>query len=218
MNRRYALGLIGAAAISAGALSLFPRSSGLPDLGAAYAQGADVDMSGIMEMTMGADDAPVTLVEYASFTCPHCANFHNGPLKQVKEDYVDTGKVRFVYRDVYFDRPGLWAAMVARCDPNRFFGIADLIYADQRSWIGGGDLKGIEANLRKIGLVAGLTKDQLDSCLSDGAKAQALYSWFQKNAEEDDVQGTPTLFINGEKYSNMSYEDLKEILDRELGL
>ena len=218
MNRRYALGLIGAAAISAGALSLVPQSSGLPALGAAFAQGADADLSGIREMAMGAENAPVTVLEYASFTCPHCANFANGPMKQLKAEYVNTGKVRFIYRDVYFDRPGLWAAMVARCDPNRFFGIVDLLYADQRGWIGKGDLGSIEQNLRKIGLVAGLTKQQLDSCLSDGTKAQALYTWYQQNAEADEVTGTPTLFIDGEKYSNMPYEDLKEIIDQKLGM
>ncbi|MBR9650582.1 DsbA family protein [Thalassovita aquimarina] len=218
MNRRYALGLIGAAAISTGAFSLLPRQSGLPGIGAAFAEGGKVDTSGIVEMTMGAEDAPVTLMEYASFTCPHCANFHNGPLKRVKEEYVDTGKVRFIYRDVYFDRPGLWAAMVARCDPNRFFGIADLIYADQRGWIGEGNLSDIEKNLRKIGLVAGLTKEQLDACLKDNVNAQALYTWAQENAEADGITGTPSLFINGEKYSNMSYEDLKKILDQELGM
>ncbi|WP_323781181.1 DsbA family protein [Thalassovita sp.] len=216
MNRRYALGLIGAAAVTAGAFSLAPRSSGLADFGAAYAAGDDVDTSAIREMVMGAEDAPVTLMEYASFTCPHCANFNNGPLKKVKAEYIETGKVKLIYRDVYFDRPGLWAAMIARCDPNRFFGISDLLYADQHDWIGDGNLKTIEQNLRKIGLVAGLTQDQLNSCLSDGDKAQALYTWFQQNAEADDVSGTPTLFINGEKYSNMTYEDLKEILDQKL--
>lgn len=218
MNRRYALGLIGAATLSAGALSLLPRSSGLSDLGAAYAEGATVDTSGVLEMTMGAEDAPVTLIEYASFTCPHCANFNNGPMKRVKQEYVNTGKVRFIYRDVYFDRPGLWASMVARCDPNRFFGIADLIYADQRSWIGKGNLNTIEQNLRKIGLVAGLTKEQLDVCLKDNAKAQTLYTWSQEHADADGITGTPSLIINGEKYSNMSYEDLKKILDQELGM
>ncbi|CUH64566.1 Thiol-disulfide oxidoreductase D [Thalassovita gelatinovora] len=216
MNRRYALGLIGAAAVTAGALSLVPRSSGLADFGAAYAAGEDVDTSSIQEMVLGAEDAPVTLIEYASFTCPHCATFNNGPLKKVKAEYIETGKVKLIYRDVYFDRPGLWAAMIARCDPNRFFGISDLLYTGQHDWIGDGNLKTIEQNLRKIGLVAGLTKDQLDNCLSDGTKAQSLYTWFQKNAETDDISGTPTLIINGEKHSNMTYEDLKEILDQKL--
>ncbi|MCV6600359.1 MAG: DsbA family protein, partial [Cohaesibacter sp.] len=173
---------------------------------------------GIVEMTLGSDDAPVTLVEYASFTCPHCATFHNNVLTKIKAEYVDTGKVKFVYRDVYFDRPGLWGAMMARCEPSKFFGIADMLYADQKSWIAGGNLTEIDQNLRKIGLVAGLDKAKLDACMSDAENAQALYGWFQKNVEADDVQGTPTLLIDGVKHSNMSYTDLKEILDEKLGM
>ena len=69
----------------------------------------------LVEMSLGADDAPVTLIEYASLTCPHCANFHKTVLPQLKSDYIDTGKVRLIYREVYFDRPSLWAAMIARC-------------------------------------------------------------------------------------------------------
>ena len=217
MNRRYTLGLMGAAAVSAGALSLFPGQDKLPSLvSMANAQGADT--SGILEMTMGSDDAPVTLMEYASFTCPHCASLHNNVLGKVKAEYVDTGKVKFIYRDVYFDRPGLWAAMMARCEPSKFFGIADMLYADQKNWIGGGNLTEIDQNLRKIGLVAGLDKAELDACMSDAENAQALYTWFQGNIEADDVSGTPTLFIDGEKHSNMSYTDLKAILDEKLGM
>ena len=217
MNRRYAMGLRGAAAVTAGAYTLFPGQNQLPDLvGMAHAQ--DADLSGIVEMTMGSEDAPVTLMEYASFTCPHCASFHNNVLGKIKAEYVDTGKVKFVYRDVYFDRPGLWAAMMARCEPTKFFGIADMLYAEQKSWIGGGNLSEIDQNLRRIGLVAGIGKEELDACMSDAENAQALYTWFQQNMESDDVSSTPTLFVDGKKYSNMSYTDLKAILDERLGM
>ncbi|MFD1196673.1 DsbA family protein [Seohaeicola saemankumensis] len=219
MNRRTALIGMSALALAAGGWSLTRTSTGgMPDLGMAHAQTADVDTSGIVEMVMGAEDAPITMIEYASFTCPHCANFHNGPLKQLKADYVDTGKVRFIYRDVYFDRFGLWAAMVARCDASKFFGIADLLYAQQSEWIaGGGDPALIAENLRKIGRVAGLENDQLEACLADNANAQALVAWYQANAQADDVNSTPTLIIDGEKHSNMAYADLKAILDEKLG-
>ena len=98
-------------------------------LGAASAQEqTDVDTSTIMEMTQGNPDAPVTVIEYASFTCPHCASFHKEQFKQLKADYIDTGKIHFIYRDVFFDRFGLWASMIARCGgQDRFFGIADMI-------------------------------------------------------------------------------------------
>jgi len=219
MNRRTALIGISALALAAGGWSLTRPSTGsMVDLGIANAQTADVDTSGIVEMVLGADDAPVTLVEYASFTCPHCATFHNGPLKQLKAEYVDTGKVKFIYRDVYFDRFGLWAAMVARCEPSKFFGIADLLYAQQSEWIaGGGDPALIAENLRRIGRVAGLDNTQLEACLADDANAQAMVTWYQANAEADDVNSTPTLIIDGKKYSNMSYAELKTILDEKLG-
>ncbi|MGR3507329.1 MAG: DsbA family protein [Paracoccaceae bacterium] len=219
MNRRTALIGISAVALAAGGWSLARTSSGtMPELGMANAQTADVDTSGIVEMVLGADDAPVTLIEYASFTCPHCATFHNGPLKQLKADYVDTGKVKFIYRDVYFDRFGLWAAMVARCEPSKFFGIADLLYQQQSEWIaGGGDPALIAENLRRIGRVAGLENAQLEACLADNDNAQALVAWYQQNAEADDVNSTPTLVIDGEKHGNMAYADLKAILDEKLG-
>ena len=217
MDRRTALIGISAIALAAGGWSLIRKTDSLPDLGVANAQGADVDTSGIVEMVLGSEDAPVTLIEYASFTCPHCATFHNGPLKQLKAEYVDTGKVKFIYRDVYFDRFGLWAAMVARCEPSKFFGITDLLYAQQSQWAAGNDPAAIAENLRKIGRVAGLDNGQLEACLADNDNAQALVAWYQANAEADDVNSTPTLVIDGQKHGNMSYAALKDILDGKLG-
>lgn len=186
--------------------------------GAAFAQESadtDVDTSSIVEMTMGMEDAPVTIIEYASFTCPHCASFHADQFKQLKAEFIDSGDVHFIYRDVYFDRFGLWASMVARCGgPERFFGISDMIYDQQREWIGSGqDPVEISDNLRRIGKVAGIDEATLDACLSDADKAQALVAWYQENAEADDVTSTPTLIINGEKHGNMSYSALKEIIE-----
>ncbi|PKQ13457.1 MAG: thiol-disulfide oxidoreductase [Alphaproteobacteria bacterium HGW-Alphaproteobacteria-1] len=172
--------------------------------------------STITEMTMGPEDAKVTIIEYASFTCPHCANFHNGPLKDLKSDYIDTGKIHFVYRDVYFDRFGLWASMVARCGgPEKFFGIADMLYAQQRDWAQG-EPAAIADNLRRIGKLAGIEPDALEACLNDRDKAQALVAWYQENATAHDVNSTPTLIINEKKYGNMAYADLKAIIEEKL--
>jgi len=184
--------------------------------GAGQAQEATIDTSGIVEMTMGAEEAKVTIVEYASFTCPHCANFHKGPLKQLKADYIDTDKVHFTYRDVYFDRFGLWAAMVARCaGPEKFFGIADMLYEQQREWTQGEPAQ-IADNLRRIGKVAGIALDALEACLNDNENAKALVAWYQANAEADGVESTPTLIINDQKYNNMPYDDLKAIIEEKL--
>lgn len=184
--------------------------------GPAGAQEAAPDTSQIVEMTMGPEDSKVTIVEYASFTCPHCANFHKGPLKQLKADYIDTDKVHFVYRDVYFDRFGLWASMVARCGgPEKFFGISDMLYEQQREWTQG-EPAAIADNLRRIGKVAGLEPDAVEACLNDTDKAKALVAWYQENAEAHGVESTPTLVINEQKYSNMAYDDLKAIIEEKL--
>lgn len=170
----------------------------------------------VEEMQLGNPDADVTVVEYASFTCPHCRTFHDTVFDELKENYIDTGKINFVYREVYFDRYGLWAAMVARCGgADRYFGIADLIYEQQEEWVQGEPAE-IVANLRRIGKTAGLDDDQLDTCLGDAEKAQALVETYQANAEADEITSTPSFVIDGTKYSNMSYDEFSSILDEKL--
>ncbi len=186
--------------------------------GSVSAQDADVDTSTIIDMIQGAEDAPVTIVEYASFTCPHCANFHTGPFKQLKKEYIDTGKVKFIYREVYFDRYGLWASMIARCaGPEKFFGIIDLVYQGQSEWSRAGDASSIVDELRKIGRLAGIDNDALEACLQDGTKAQTLVSWYQEHAEADGITSTPSFIINGKNVDNQAYSSFSAIIDAELG-
>jgi protein-disulfide isomerase len=166
---------------------------------------------------MGPEDAKVTLTEYASFTCPHCATFHQTTFQQLKRDYIDTGKVHFIYRDVYFDRVGLWASMLARCaGPVRFFGISDMLYSQQKEWLNSDDPVAISGNLRRIGKVAGLEEDQINACLEDADKAETLLAWFNQNQEADNITSTPTLMINGQQYGNMAYSELQAIIDEKL--
>lgn len=177
----------------------------------------DVDTSNVKEMVLGNPDAEVTMIEYASFTCPHCARFHEGPFKQLKADYIDTGKIKFVYREVYFDRYGLWASMIARCNGgDRFFGIADLIYKGQSEWTRAGEPAAIVDALRKIGRLAGLDSETIEGCLQDAEKAQTLVAWDEENRSRDDVNSTPSFVINGEKHSNMAYSDMQQLLDAAL--
>ncbi|HKK98313.1 MAG TPA: DsbA family protein [Marivita sp.] len=186
--------------------------------GAANAQESTGENVEITEMVLGAEDAPVEVIEYASFTCPHCATFHEGVFEDLKADYVDTGKVKFVYREVYFDRYGLWGSMIARCGgEDRFFGIVDLIYGQQSEWSRAGSEAAIAEELRKIGRIAGLENDQLEACLTDSDKARSLIEWYQANAEEHGIQSTPSFVIDGELYSNMSYADFQATLDEKLG-
>ncbi|MGI9393205.1 MAG: DsbA family protein [Boseongicola sp.] len=181
---------------------------------------ADIDTSGIPEMSIGNPEATVTVIEYASFTCPHCASFHAEAFKDLKADYIDTDKINFIYREVYFDRFGLWAAIVARCGDgaeNRYFGIADMLFSQQQDWARQSDAAAIVDRLRRIGKTAGLSDGQLDQCLTDAENAQTLYARYLQQAEADGITSTPSFLINGEKYTNMSYDEMKAILDQAIG-
>ncbi|SNR35580.1 DsbA family protein [Paracoccus sediminis] len=169
------------------------------------------------DITMGAADAPLTIVEYVSFTCGHCANFHEENWPKLKAEYVDTGKVQFIQRDVYFDQPGLWAGVLARCGgDDKYFAVSDMLFEEQKEWLAGGTGEEIAANLRKIGLKAGMTEDQMNACWEDTAKAEQLIATFQQNATSDEIEATPTFIIGGEKVSNQPWDDLKAVIDAKL--
>lgn len=178
---------------------------------------AEVDTSLVPEMVLGDENAPVEVVEYASFTCPHCATFHATVFGQLKENYIDTGKIRFINREVYFDRFGLWAGMVARCagDTKRYYGLVDLIFQKQQDWMGGGDPAAITNNLRTLGKTAGLSDDQLDACLNNEAMAKSMVAVFQENMERNPIEGTPAIFVDGEPVSS-SYQAISEAIDAKL--
>ncbi len=172
----------------------------------------------IVEMSLGSPDAPVTLIEYAMFTCPHCKDFHEEVFPQIKANFIDTGKVRLIYREVYFNRPSLWAAMIARCAPaDRYFGIVDLLFERQAEWSGAFDSEPMMKELYSIGRQAGLTDEQMEACLTDRAFAEALVAEFQKNSTADGIDATPTFLINGEKVNNMNYADFEARLNEALG-
>ena len=169
------------------------------------------------DFSLGSPDAPVKIVEYASYTCPHCADFHGKVFQKLKAEYIDTGKVYFTLREVYFDRYGLWAAMVARCGGEmRYFGIHDMLFDQQQEWAASPDPATVVASLRTIGKAAGLDDAALDVCLNDQPGAEALIKQFEANMAADGVEGTPTIFVNGEKHSNMAWEDFKKIIDTAL--
>ena len=186
---------------------------------AANAQSSDADAGAaeIIDMVKGAEDAPITVIEYASFTCPHCARFHSDVYKLLRKNYIDTGKVKFIFREVYFDKYGMWASMIARCSgPDRFFGMTDLILNSQSTWARAGDDLAIVEALRKIGRLSGMQDAALDSCLQDGEKLRALVGWYKENAQRDGIQSTPSFLIDGQPYKNMDYEEFAKILDEKL--
>ena len=166
------------------------------------------------DIVLGDDSAPVTVIEYASFTCPHCAAFHADTWPRFRAEYVDTGKVRFILREVYFDREGLWASMAARCGgASAFYPMADQFMKKQRLWAKAARNNN-RSEISKIARLNGLSSAQLDACFSDQDYARALVEAYQRNAADDDVNSTPTFIINGAKHAgNMPFEELAALVD-----
>ncbi len=172
----------------------------------------------VIEMWLGSDDAIVEVREYASMTCPHCARFHENVYPDLKADYIDTGKIRFVFREVYFDRSGLWAAMLARCaGPTRYFGVIDLLFERQDDWSRQSDPVKVTEQLFRIGRVAGMSDETIRACMTDRDLALAMVERSDAERQVDNVNSTPTLVINGVNHGNLSYERLKALIDDELG-
>ena len=187
--------------------------------GFAYAAGPSKLESKYIEMSKGNDDAPVVFVEYASLTCPACAAFHSNVYPQLNKDYIETGKVKFIHREIYFDKAGLWAAMTARCTNvvNRYFGMLDLLYSEQQIWSRYESSDKIVDSLLKISAKSGIKKAKAISCLEDQEKALDLVNEFQIYVDRDAIESSPTFIINGKKYANRSYDELKKIIEKELG-
>ncbi|MFQ5955022.1 MAG: DsbA family protein [Kiloniellales bacterium] len=163
------------------------------------------------DRSLGAADAPVTMIEYASLTCPHCASFHKETLPRLMEEYIDTGKVKLIYRDFPFDELALRAAMMARCaEPARFFGLIEVLFRGQDHW---SRAKDPMAALRRIGRMAGMSNEKFDACMADRKVEVAILGGRLKAAREQEVNSTPTFFINGHKVAgNQPYEVFDEIL------
>ncbi len=196
-----------------------PDSFAAPFATAAQEASSEIDRSLVEEMVLGSESAPLTVIEYASSTCPHCRTFHEEVFREFKTNYIDTGKVRFIFREVYFDRYGLWAGMVARCDGSqRFFGIMDMIFSRQPEWTRAGSEIEVAENLARIGRAAGLGDEEVNACLRDQELARAMVAVYQENAEEHGIRSTPSFVIDGELVTGaMSYSDFSALLDARLG-
>jgi protein-disulfide isomerase len=201
-------------AAAASALALAPALA----LGQETAAAAPAAPREVATNAIGDPNAPVLMIEYASFTCPHCRDFHNEVFPSLKQEYIDTGKVRFELREVYFEQFGLWAAQVARCAPQeRYFDVVEMIYERQQQWVMPNDPSGTAAGLYAIGREVALTDAQMESCLMDAEWQKALVTRFQETATADGIEGTPSFVIDGDLVRNMPWEELKAEIDRRLG-
>ena len=146
---------------------------------------------------LGDSDAPVTIIEYSSLTCSHCAAFHQDTLPQIKETWIAEGKAKLVYRHFPLDGLALRAAAVANCiEGKRHFSFLDILYKSQRRWAKASDpIKAIGQMAR----LAGLSKDKFETCVNDQAEMDRILARRQDGAQTYGVQSTPTLIINGQK-------------------
>jgi len=173
---------------------------------------ADLMQAGPLgEESMGSDKASVTIIEYASMTCPHCAHFALNTFPELKEKYIDTGKVRFILREFPFDPVAEGAFMLARCGgKDQFFPLVDLLFRTQQTWAVEHPLEPMLATVKQ----AGFTKESFDKCLSDDKLKKGVESVRDRASKEFGVDSTPTFFINGKKYTGaMSFEDMQKLID-----
>lgn len=217
MNKFVLPAIAVAAALGAGGYWYTSQSAPAPGAATSVATGSPTQAHPL-DFPLGNADAPVTVIEYSSFTCPHCATFNQGPYEQLKADFIDEGRIQYIKREVYFDRFGLWAGMVARCGGGtRYHGVVEMLYDQQRTWAGANDPAQVASNLRRLGRQAGMNDDELNACLEDADKALELTEFYQANAEADGIRATPTFVINGETYQNMPYDEFARILNEKLG-
>lgn len=163
----------------------------------------------------GSPDAPVTLIEYASLTCPHCAAFHEQTYKKLKTEYIDTGKVKFIYRDFPLNNPAIAASIVARCGgEGKYLGFVDLFLSQQDKWTRAEDWMGALQQLARIG---GLTPEKINTCLSDQQLGQSIIDRYRAGSDVFKVNSTPTLIMDGKKYEGGNdFDALSKAIDAKL--
>ena len=209
----YIAGVVVAAAVIGGIFYL--RDGGAPDPNAPK---VDPDVAALMEagpledIVMGSADAPNTIVEYASMTCPHCAHFYNDVFPQVKEKYIDTGKARFVFREFPLDGLALAASMLARCAGNdRFYPMVDGLFETQETWaVPGEDGK---QKLLLIAKQAGFSQDSYDKCVGDKELGNKVIEQRRRANEEFGVDSTPSFFVNGKRLKGVTLKDFEAAID-----
>ena len=197
----------------AGALS---GAALLPFIGAASAQRADtaalLQPGPLPEMVLGKADAPVTIVEYSSLTCSHCADFHEKVLPQLKAKYIDTGKVRLIMREFPLDQIAYAASTLARCVPqDRGFAFVEALFATQKGWA---FTQNPQASLLAFAKQAGFTQESFEACLKNQPIRAGVLAVRARGHEAFGVDSTPTFFINGERQVGaLSVEEFSKILD-----
>ena len=164
------------------------------------------------EIFLGNKDAKIVVIEYASMTCSHCANFHKEVYPKIKENYIDTNKIKFIFRDFPLDKQALFASVLAKCAPkDKYFNFVKLILTNQEKWISNDDT--FMNKLRNIGKLAGLNENKINSCFKDEKMVDNIIRTRSIGEEKYNINSTPSLIINEKKYSAMSYENFEKIIE-----
>jgi protein-disulfide isomerase len=188
------------AALTLTGLAALAGFSPLRLIAGAMAQGAsDVAKPvSLPDMALGPANASVTITEYASMTCPHCAAFNENVFPKIKSEYIDSGKVRYVFREFPLDIKAAAGSMLARCiakdDSGKYFAVIDMLFKQQNDWV----LKNTTETLTRIGKQAGLSQQAVEDCLKDQALLDKIAADQKYAAEVLKVNSTPTFFVNGE--------------------
>ncbi|KKJ78049.1 hypothetical protein WH95_04730 [Kiloniella litopenaei] len=161
---------------------------------------------------LGDKNAPVTIIEYASLTCPHCADFHTGTLPEVKKNWIETGKARLVYRHMPLDGVALRGAAVAEClEGDRYFSFLDLLFQQQQTWAFGGAAK---EGLQKMALLAGMNNERFEECFNDEAALRRIVTQAQEGKTSFGISSTPSFVINGEVFAGgRDYDAMNDLLE-----
>ena len=169
----------------------------------------------VAEMVMGRDDAPVTMIEYSSLACPHCAAFHRDVLPKIKEGYIDTGKVRLVYRDFPLGGLALAATMLARCGGReKYFGFIEVLYRSQAQWSRSDDPS---RELARVARFAGISQKDFEACLVNEPLMTDIRERAAVARQKFGIESTPTFIIEGEKIVGARpFEDFRDVIEKAL--
>ena len=182
-----------------------PESQGSVDMAKLLEPGA------LPDKVLGNDDAPVTIVEYASMTCPHCAHFHATTLPELKTKYIDTGKARLIFREFPFDPRAEAGFMLARCSKDNYFPMIDVLFKQQQNWAA---VENAKDALLQISKLAGFSQESFEACLTDQKLLDDVRAVQKRGAEEFKVDSTPTFFINGNTYKGaLTIAEMSAIID-----
>ena len=169
----------------------------------------------VAEMVMGRDDAPVTMIEYSSLACPHCAAFHRDVLPKIKETYIDTGKVRLIYRDFPLGGLALAAAMLARCGGSaKFFGFIEVLYRSQAQWSRSDDPR---RELARVARFGGISQKDFEACLTNEPLMTDIRERAVDAKQKFGIDSTPTFIIDGETIKGARpFEDFRDVIEKAL--